>query len=407
MRKAKENVFELKIQNGGYSSSSLTADCEIAIHETLMKKIGLIVNPIAGMGGRVGLKGTDGIDTLERARSLGARPQSESRAIESVRVLATLQEQLQFVTPPGEMGEETVKQCGMEPEVLAIDVARQTTADDTRTAAELMVEHRVDLLLFAGGDGTARDIVSSIEQEQVSLGIPAGVKMHSAVFAVNPSRAGELAASYLADDVRLTRAAEVMDIDEQALREGHVAARLFGYLNIPFRRGHLQGLKSGSTDDEHAAQRSIAEEILGRMEEDVTYVIGPGTTTAAIMDIMSLEYSLVGIDVVLNGSLVGKDLGEQALLETIDDKEFRIIVTPVGGQGFLFGRGNQPISAEIIRKAGKERILIVATPQKLSSLCGAPLRVDTGNAETDQWLSGYYKVISGKRTMSVYRVASF
>jgi predicted polyphosphate/ATP-dependent NAD kinase len=372
-----------------------------------MKKLGLIINPIAGMGGKVGLKGTDGIDILERARSLGARPESPSRAIEAVRTLTSLQDHVQFVTPPGEMGEMAVKQCGMEPEILAIEAAERTTADDTRAAAAQMVEHNVDLLLFAGGDGTARDILSSIAQEQVSLGIHTGVKMHSAVFAVNPSRAGELAASYLADDVQLTRAAEVMDIDEQALREGHVSARLFGYMTIPYRRGHLQGLKSGSADDERAAQRSIAEEIRDRMEKDTAYVIGPGTTTATIMELMSLTNSLVGIDVVLNGTLVGKDLGERALLETMGDKEFQIIVTPVGGQGFLFGRGNQPISAEIIRKAGKERILIVATPQKLSSLGGAPLRVDTGNAETDRWLSGYYKVISGYRAMCVYRVASF
>lgn len=372
-----------------------------------MKRLGLIINPIAGMGGKVGLKGTDGTDALEKAQSLGARPESPSRAIEAVRSLSSVRGQITVLSPPGEMGERAVKQCGLEPEVLAMEVTRRTTAEHTRMAAAQMLEHKVDLLLFAGGDGTARDIVASVQQRVVSLGIPTGVKMYSGVFAVNPQRAGELAASYLTKESRLTRTVEVMDVDEQALREGHVTARLFGYMNIPYRRGHVQGLKSGSTDDERTVQRSIARELLERMEKDVTYVVGPGTTTAAIMEHLALDYSLVGIDVIRNRSLVGKDLGEQALLEAVGHKRFQIIVTPVGGQGFLFGRGNQPISAKIIRMAGKENILIAATPQKLNSLCGTPLRVDTGDVETDRWLRGYYRIISGHRSMSVYRVSSF
>ena len=371
-----------------------------------MKKVGLIINPIAGMGGKVGLKGTDGEHTLEKARSMGARPESPNRAIEAVQKLVSLCGQLRISTPPGEMGERAVKQCGLEPEVLTIEVTDRTTARHTRAASAQMLEQEVDLLLFAGGDGTARDVVASVQQRIVSLGIPTGVKMHSAVFGVNPLRAGELAASYLSDESRLTRSAEVMDIDEQALREGHVTARLFGYMNIPYRRGHVQGLKSGSTDDEHTVQRSIAKEIIERMENDVAYVVGPGTTTAAIMDLLSLDYSLVGVDLIFNKTLLEKDLGERALLAALGGMKCQIIVTPVGGQGYLFGRGNQPISARIIRKTGKERIIIAATPQKLSSLCGAPLRVDTGDSETDRWLSGYYKIISGYRTMSVYRVSS-
>ena len=371
-----------------------------------MRKVGLIINPIAGMGGKVGLKGTDGDNTLERARALGASPESPRRAMVALEKLKVLSDQLVFVAAPGSMGEMVVRQLGLAPQVLDIEVVEPTSASHTRAAATAMLEVDVDLLLFAGGDGTARDIVARVQDKVVSLGIPSGVKMHSAAFAVNPLRAGELARSYLSGESRFTRPAEVMDIDEQALREGHVAARLFGYLTIPYRRGHIQGLKAGSGDNEHHAQRSIAREIVERMEEDVAYVVGPGTTTAAVMELLGSDYSLVGVDLVRNKRLRGKDLSEDGLMELLCDGKSRIVVTPVGGQGYLFGRGNQPISARVIRKVGKAQIIVAATPQKLNSLCGGPLRVDTGDTETDRWLSGYYKIVSGYRTMSVYRVAS-
>ena len=370
-----------------------------------MRTIGLIVNPIAGMGGKVGLKGTDGADTLERARSLGARPESSYRAAHAVNALEAVSEGLRFVTPPGAMGEQVILGCGAEPDVLAMEVGERTTADHTRDAAERMKARGVDMLLFAGGDGTARDIVTRVHDAVVCLGIPTGVKMHSAVFAVNPVRAGELAAHYVFDEHRRTRAAEVMDIDEQALGEGHVAARLFGYMTIPHRREHVQGLKSGSTADERHVQQAIAREIVERMEEDVAYVVGPGTTTAEVMKALGVDFSLLGVDLVRDRGLLGRDLGEEALLALLGEGQGGIIVTPVGGQGYLFGRGNQPISARVIRQVGKDRIIIAATPHKLSSLRGEPLKVDSGDADTDRWLSGFHKVVSGYRNTSVYQVS--
>ncbi len=371
-----------------------------------MKTIGLIVNPIAGMGGRVGLKGTDGEETLQRALSLGASPESARRAMEALKALDSVSERLTFLTGPGQMGEEVVREWGGEPEVLAMELRDRTTARHTMEAATRMKELGVDLLLFAGGDGTARDIVSQIGDQVVCLGIPTGVKMHSAVFAVNPFRGGELAAHHLFDEAKHTRAAEVMDIDEQALREGHLTARLFGFMTIPYRRGHVQGLKAGSTEDERYVQQAIAGGIVESLEEDVAYVVGPGTTTAEIMKAMSLDFSLVGVDLVRNGELLGRDLAEEEILAFLGDGPSGIIVTPVGGQGYLFGRGNQPISPRVIRRVGKERIIIAATPSKLTSLRGEPLRVDSGDADTDGWLTGYYQVVSGYRDKSVYRVAS-
>jgi predicted polyphosphate/ATP-dependent NAD kinase len=371
-----------------------------------MKTLGLIVNPIAGMGGKVGLKGTDGEDTLERARSLGAAPESPRRAAEALKSLEGRWRDLRIITAPGSMGERVVRGLGGEPEVLALQVGDRTAASHTMEAAARMRERGLDLLLFAGGDGTARDILGEVQAEVVCLGVPTGVKMHSAVFGVNPARAGELAGHYLFEEPRRTRAAEVMDIDEAALREGHVHARLFGYLTIPYRRGHVQGLKAGSTEDEISVQKAIAAGIVEGMEEGMAYIIGPGTTTAEIMKLLELDFSLVGVDLVRNGALLGRDLSEAQILALLGDGPVSIIVTPVGGQGYLFGRGNQPISAEVVQRVGRESIIIAATPNKLSSLRGEPLRVDTGDTDTDDWLSGYYQVASDYRDRSVYRVAA-
>jgi len=322
-----------------------------------------------------------------------------------VRALTLDSTRLRFLTAPFEMGEKVLRESGVEAEVLDMEVGERTTAEHTKDAAERMKELGVDLLLFAGGDGTARDIVARVQDQVVCLGIPTGVKMHSAVFAVNPARAGDLASHFLFDEPRRTRAVEVMDIDEEALREGQVAAQIFGYMTVPYRRGHVQGLKAGSAEDERHVQQAIAAGIVNRMEGDVAYVVGPGTTTAEIMKKLGLDFSLLGVDLIRNRELVGKDLSEKELLALLGEGQARIIVTPVGGQGYLFGRGNQPISARVIRRIGKEQLIIVATPNKLSILRGEPLRVDSGDPETDGWLSGYYRVASGARDTSVYRVA--
>lgn len=371
-----------------------------------MRTLGLIVNPIAGMGGKVGLKGTDGEEILRRAQSLGASPKSPGRAEKAIRALGSVSGELNLVTAPGEMGERVVSAAGLKPEVLAMEVGGRTTPRHTEEAAALMKERGIDLLLFAGGDGTARDILAEVQDQVVCLGIPTGVKMHSAAFAVNPSRGGELAAEYLLGQVRTTRAAEVMDMDERALRSGHLAARLFGYMTIPYRRGHIQMLKARTPDDERSVQRSIAAGIVERMEEGVTYVVGPGTTAAEVMKRLSLPYSLVGIDLVRNRGLLGTDLSEAEILKQLGSGPGSIIVTPVGGQGYLFGRGNQPISAKVIRRVGKGRIIIAATPAKLSALRGEPLRVDSGDADTDRWLTGYFQVATGYVDRSVYRVVA-
>ena len=370
------------------------------------KKLGLIVNPIAGMGGRVGLKGSDGQETIERAIELGAVSTSPGRAVEALKRIASIRDCIQLITYPHEMGEDEARESGFEPLVLGLIERGRTTSADTRSAAEEMFELGVDLIIFAGGDGTARDVYEAVDGKMPVLGIPAGVKIHSAVFAVNPTRAGDLASMYLTGEGTTTREAEVMDVDEQAFRENRISAKLYGYLRVPYEGTMIQGSKEGSSTKEELSLGGIAAEMAEKMRDEYLYIIGPGTTTKPIAEKLGLSKTLLGVDVVNRGVMVASDVNESQLLELIERTKAKVIVTVIGGQGFVFGRGNQQISPRVIRKVGRANIMIVATPEKLASLRGRPLLVDTGDEEVDRMLCGYFKVTTGYGRISVYKVGS-
>jgi predicted polyphosphate/ATP-dependent NAD kinase len=367
-------------------------------------RLGLIVNPVAGIGGRVGLKGSDGLDIQEKALALGAVPQSLNRAIQALRRIKPV-DGLEVITCPGEMGEDAARACGFRPTVIGSIKPGETTPEDTRNAAREMVRLKVRLLLFAGGDGTARDIYSAVAEAIPVLGIPAGVKIHSAVFATNPRSAGDLAALYLRGRISGLREAEVMDVDEEAFRQGIVSAKLYGYLRIPFRRRLVQSLKVASSPGERTSLEAIAYHIVDSMEHDCLYIIGPGTTTRAITARLGLDKTLIGVDVVAGGKLVAADVNESQLLELVEGRSARIVVTPIGGQGCIFGRGNQQISPQVIKKVGEDNVIVVSTAGKIHSLGGRPLWVDTGDRAVDRKLEGHIRVVTGYNEHIIYRVS--
>jgi predicted polyphosphate/ATP-dependent NAD kinase len=270
-----------------------------------------------------------------------------------------------------------------------------------------MAHASVDLLLFAGGDGTARDVLEKVGDRVPILGIPTGVKMYSAVFGTNPQNAGHLAARFVAGDSSVRfREAEVMDIDEAAMRNDQVSAQLYGYARSPHERHLTQNAKAGSLANENMALDAVSRQVVRDMKPGCLYLLGPGTTTRRIMTELGLPSTLLGVDAVMDGALVGADLNEHALIRLMEGYETRIIVGVLGGHGSLFGRGNQQISAEVIRRAGREHIIVITSMDKLLSLDTGCLRVDTGDAEVDAMLSGHIRVHTGPDRSVFFRVRS-
>jgi predicted polyphosphate/ATP-dependent NAD kinase len=386
-----------------------------------MKKLGLIVNPVAGVGGRVGLKGSDGRDILLRALELGAARESPHRTEVALYRLQRLRDRLTVVTFPGEMGEDEARAAGFAVDVLVPSIAHgvieaggarfaETTAADTEEAARRMADAGVDLILFAGGDGTARNIFNALGDRVPVVGIPAGVKIHSAVYANTPANAGDLAALFLADEggFRL-REAEVMDIDEDAFRHDRLSASLYGFLSVPYERQLIQSPKSGSQPSDEGLAIGIGNDVIHSMKPRVLYLVGAGTTTRAIMRLLELPCTLLGVDAVRDRQLIAGDLAEADVMRLVDEAEAEgsgaaIVVAVIGGQGHIFGRGNQQFSPRVIRAVGRDNIIVVATQSKLLSLDGAPLRLDTGDEELDADLAGWIKVVSGHSRRTMYRV---
>ena len=355
------------------------------------KKLGLIINPVAGLGGSVGLKGSDGM--VEEALARGAVPQSERRAQVALQELVSMKDSLTVYTGPGSMGENLARELGFACVVMDGPKGETTTAEDTRALSVWLQEQGMDLILFVGGDGTARDICTTAGDSAVFLGVPAGVKIHSPVYARSPATAGRLAALYLQGQVTDVIEDEVLDIDEEQYRQELINTRLYGYLRIPRESDHIQCRKCGSSAAEGDAIAAIADYVADKMEKNTYYIIGAGTTTRAVMRELELENTLIGVDLVYNYELVASDIYGSQILDLIGDRPAKLVVTVTGGQGFLFGRGNQQLTPEVLRRVGKENIIILATKEKILKLRGQPLLVDTGDAELDAYLSGYHSVI--------------
>jgi len=354
-------------------------------------KIGFLINPIAGMGGAVGLKGTDGLAAAARAR--GAKPLAAVRARACLHLLSR-EAGLLFFTASGKMGEDVLLQCGL-PYTVAYIAKEESSSEDTKLACQSFLENGVDLILFCGGDGTARDVAGGAGNLPI-LGIPAGVKMHSGVFAISPQAAAALALGF-ARGVLLARETEIVDVDEELYRAGELQTRLYAVARTPYKPTLVQERKriySSSNEEEFKDQIALfASEF---MRDGSAYILGAGTTTARIAELLGVEKTLLGVDVIQEGKLLQKDASERDLLAMLDrEKRVKVIVSPIGAQGFILGRGSQQISTAVLRHVGEENLIIVSTPHKLAEL--PQLLVDTGDLEMDRILAGKRMVVTGYR----------
>ncbi len=366
-------------------------------------RIGLIVNPVAGLGGSAGLKGTDGPGTVAEALRRGAVPQAGARTARALAQLARMHPGAEIMAAPGTLGADWV--LGLALRVVVLEMPPLTgTARDTKMAVAAM--GAVDLVAFAGGDGTARDVLASLTKGGAMLGIPCGVKMHSGVFAVSPERAGHLLADLVGAPERVgwTDEAEVMDIDEAALRAGHIAPRLYGLARVPIARTMMQAAKGGLRRDSAAALAAAAAEVAQAMPDDVLHVVGPGTSAGAVSRALGAVPTLLGVDAFRNGQRVARDADGAELLRLAGDGPVRLVLGVTGQQGFVLGRGNQQISPAIVRRAGREGLCVLATEDKLAALSSPHLWVDTGDAELDAELAGFLRVQTGAARFTMMRI---
>lgn len=366
-------------------------------------KIGLIVNPIAGMGGSVGLKGTDGKETLEKAIELGATPISLDRATIFLKSIDLSLERIQLITYPRDMGEEEAKDAGFSPKVVG-KISRETGPSDTKRAVRDICELDIDLLVFCGGDGTARDILDCIDPEIPVLGVPSGVKMYSGVFARTPQIASRVATRYLREGLEL-RESEVMDIDEEALRRGKLTSKLHGYQLVPHEPSLIQNPKMPiSGEDEAENKRSISRHVIDKMDPKTVFLLGPGSTVNAVAENLEIESTTLGVDIVQGRSTVAKDVNEEQILDYIQGKETKIVLSPLGSLGSLIGRGNKEISSRVIREIGSKNIIVVATRSKLRSLPMSTIWVDSGDEKLNEELRGHMRVVVGYNREKLVKV---
>lgn len=373
-----------------------------------MFNLGLVINPIAGIGGSVALKGSDGEGVAEQAVALGATAKSNARAALALEILLPYKDNIIINTVSGNMGESTARALGFTTKVIH-QVEHETTNDrDTEQAVSKLITEDIDLLLFAGGDGTARNVCHIVADKFPVLGIPAGCKIHSGVYAITPKAAGRVVELMITNQLVSLTDADVMDIDESLFRQGIVKAKRYGEMQVPSELRYIQAVKSGGKESDELVLQDIAADIISKMDDEL-FIIGSGSTTAFVMEELALDNTLLGVDAVAQQELIANDLTEPQLWQLIQPYsrgDIKLVITLIGGQGHIFGRGNQQLSPRVIRAIGKENIYIIATKTKLNALDARPLIADTGDSALDIELSGYLPVITGYNDQVLYPVAS-
>ncbi|MGH1486100.1 MAG: ATP-NAD kinase family protein [Cellvibrionaceae bacterium] len=367
-------------------------------------RIGLVVNPVAGIGGRAALKGSDGDEIVNKALSQGLKCLSNERVAVTLVMLKPYADQIDWFSAPGSMGEACLLSEGYLPKVIG-SLASSTSAEDTIRFCQQLVQEGIDLLLFAGGDGTARNVFDAIGANVLALGVPAGVKMHSGVYAISPQAAARVLEQFLQAKPVSVSQQEVRDIDEEQLRAGRINAKYYGELLVPNDNRYIQQVKNSGEIDETGMQAEIAAGIADDIDEAALYIIGAGTTPQALMDELGLPNTLLGLDVILGRELIAADVTEQDLLTLLKAHPYHsthIVMTATGMQGHVIGRGNQQLSPEVLTLVGKDNLLILISPKKLSAFAGRPLLMDSGSPELDLQWSGWVKIITGYRETAMY-----
>ncbi|MEQ3639116.1 MAG: ATP-NAD kinase family protein [Alteromonas sp.] len=367
-------------------------------------RLGIIVNPFAGIGGALALKGSDGAQIREKALAMGAEKKANEKMAKALSILDALSGQFTVLTASGDMGETVCASLGIPCEVIYHAPEVQTEGEDSENAAKAMVEAGVDLLLFAGGDGTARNICCVVGEAIPVLGVPAGCKIHSGVYCVSPAAAGQVVSQMIAGELVSVMDAEVRDIDEDAFRGGKVIAKHYGEMRVPAELTYVQAVKMGGKEDEALVLDDISAYVSEIMEDepDTLFVMGSGSTVGSVMEYLGLDNTLLGVDVIKNGELVASDVTASELVELTRDKPSKVVLTVIGGQGHILGRGNQQLSPAFIRQVGKENMIVVATKQKVQALEGKPLRLDSGDPQLDEELAGAFTIITGYKDKVLY-----
>ena len=365
-------------------------------------RLGLIINPLAGLGGSVALKGSDGV--ASEAIAKGAVPKSHLRMQQALAVIEAYKSRIEIITASGDMGETLAKSMGFSTRVV-YQTPETTAAQDTQKVVSELLNETLDLLLFAGGDGTARDVYAIADDKLPVLGVPAGVKIHSGVYGITPHASGMVVKMLLDGDLVSLMSADVMDIDEVAFRTGVVRARRFGEMQVPAEPRYVQAVKMGGKESDELVLADIAAEAIEQMEDHLC-IMGSGSTVAAVMSELGLDNTLLGVDLIQDETLLASDLSATELLQLTEDKTLKLFITLIGGQGHILGRGNQQLSPELVKRVGKDNIVILATKTKLKALDGRPLIVDSGDPELDIELAGYYKVVTGYHDYVMYQVAN-
>ena len=356
-------------------------------------KLGLLVNPYAGIGGALALKGSDGVEIREKALALGAEKKALDKTRLALEHILPIKDQLQLFVASGDMGENLAKDMGFNYSVVYQPENTQTESQDSEATAKALLAHQVDLILFAGGDGTARNVCHVVGSSVPVLGVPAGCKIHSAVYAITPAAAGRVLKQVIKGEIVSVSDAQVMDIDEAL---------------VPTELRYIQAVKMGGKESDELVLADIAAHIIEIIEDNPehVFVMGSGSTVEFVMQELGIKNTLLGVDVIKNKQLLASDVTASELLTLTTNQSCKLVLTLIGGQGHIIGRGNQQLNADFLKRLDKDNILLVATKTKLSNLSGRPLIVDSGNTDVDLQLSGLISIITGYHDQVLYPIAN-